>query len=163
MLSTRPVLKLRRPVQDFFATQVQRRGIACGQTLVFHNLGQSLKDAGKYSEAIDAFRREQHLRPDLSAPLLAIAQCFHELGDVDSAAGEAIAASELDPSSTSAWNGAGWFLHLAGKSSAARDMLKRGLRLHPGNAAMYMHLGKALSDLGELGEAAAAPQHAACS
>ena len=129
----------------------------------FHNLGQSLKDAGKYSEAIDAFRREQHLRPDLSAPLLAIAQCFHELGDIDSAAGEAIAASELDPSSTSAWNGAGWFLHLAGKSSAARDMLKRGLRLHPGNAAMYMHLGKALSDLGELGEAAAAPQHATCS
>ena len=129
----------------------------------FHNLGQSLKDAGKYSEAIDAFRREQHLRPDLSAPLLAIAQCFHELGDIDSAAGEAIAASELDPSSTSAWNGAVWFLNLAGRSSAARDMLKSRLRLHPGNAAMYMHLGEALCDLGELGEAAAAPQHAACS
>ena len=34
MLSVRPVLKRRRPVQDFFATQVQRRGTACGQTLV---------------------------------------------------------------------------------------------------------------------------------
>ena len=34
MLSARPVLKCRRPVQDFFATQVQRRGTAGGQTLV---------------------------------------------------------------------------------------------------------------------------------
>ena len=34
MLSVRPVLKRRRPVQDFFAAQVQRRGTACGQTLV---------------------------------------------------------------------------------------------------------------------------------
>ena len=108
----------------------------------YHNLGSALQDHGLFAEALGQFAAEQRLRPDLPAPYLASASCYHKLGDVESAAAQASRAAELDPSSTSAFNGAGWFLHLAGRSRMAEQILKRGIRLHPTNAAMHFHRGK---------------------
>ena len=115
----------------------------------YHNLGSALQDHGLFAEALDQFKLEHSLRPNLAAPLIAMAACSHRLGDVDSAGTQASRAAALDPSSTSAFNGAGWFLHLAGRSRMSEEILKRGIRLHPNNAAMYFHRGKALSDLAD--------------
>jgi tetratricopeptide (TPR) repeat protein len=115
----------------------------------YHNLGSALQDHGLFSEALDQFKLEHSLRPDMATPLIAMAACSHRLGDVDSAGTQASRAAALDPSSTSAFNGAGWFLHLAGRSRMSEEILKRGIRLHPTNAAMYFHRGKALSDLAD--------------
>jgi tetratricopeptide (TPR) repeat protein len=114
----------------------------------YHNLGQALLDRSLFSEAIEMFAAEASIRPDLAAPRLAMASCYQQLGSVDAAGEQALHATALDPSSTAAFNGAGWFLHLAGRSRDADAVLKRGIRLHPANAAMHFHRGKALSDLG---------------
>jgi tetratricopeptide (TPR) repeat protein len=114
----------------------------------YHNLGQALQAGGLLADAIEQFQVEASIRPDLAPPLLAMASCYKELGDVEAAAAQALRATALDPSSTSAFNGAGWFLHLAGRSRDADALLKKGIRLHPSDAAMHFHRGKALSDLG---------------
>jgi len=113
----------------------------------YHNLGQVLQDMQRYQEAITYFKIEAKIRPDISAPLLAVASCYNHLNEREKAAKFAVKATKLDPTNTAAWNGAGWFLHLAGRSRDSERVLKKGIRLHPNNAHMYLHRGKALSDL----------------
>ncbi|EKX35090.1 hypothetical protein GUITHDRAFT_166087 [Guillardia theta CCMP2712] len=97
----------------------------------YHNLGQVLQDMQRYQEAITYFKIEAKIRPDISAPLLAVASCYNHLNEREKAAKFAVKATKLDPTNTAAWNGAGWFLHLAGRSRDSERVLKKGIRLHP--------------------------------
>jgi tetratricopeptide (TPR) repeat protein/TolB-like protein len=115
-----------------------------------YTLGYVLFRAGRFTEAVPAFRRATELRPDNAWAFQALGEALYQAGqdgEAEAAFRKAIAA---DPSAASlAWASLGALLYETGRTPAAADAFRQALALEPASSLMHRNLADALARQGQ--------------
>ena len=142
---------------DRIGRAVQR----CGTEAIFHNnLGNVLRDLGRPTEAIAAYRRALELNPEFTKAHYNLAIALKEQGMVDEAIDTCHDAVQLKPEDAEAHNQLGNTLRAAGRLDDAAAAYRRALQCDPAFVEAHNNLGNVLRDLGKLGEAIASYRRA---
>jgi protein O-GlcNAc transferase len=72
------------------------------QAIYHNNLGNALRDSGRYQEALDCYHKALHLKPDLVETLINLGITYHQLADLHQAISAYRKAIALKPDSAEA-------------------------------------------------------------
>jgi serine/threonine-protein kinase len=124
------------------------------------NLGNALKDQGKFAEAEAKYRRAIELRPDFAAAYANLGIALDDQGKPVEAEAAYRRAIELKPDYAVAYYNLGIGLQDQGKSAEAEAVYRKALQLKPDAPQVHTHLGVALRSQRKLTEAEAAHRKA---
>ena len=120
-----------------------------------HNLGNALRDQGKLSEVIAAYREAMRLNPDLALAHFNLGNALRDQGKPSEAIAEYREAIRLKPDGMDFhYNLSNTFLDLREPDEAITD-LREVIRVAPGFAEAHCNLGHALRAKGEHAESLA--------
>jgi len=125
----------------------------------FYTLGTVRKQQGKLPESADALRQAIRLQPDFAGAHTILAAVLRQLGDVNGAAAESKAGSELSKEKNSQQTAlfatnSGKRLLTAGDLEGAISQFKAAIQALPGYAPAHFQLGLALQRKGDKAESA---------
>ena len=118
-----------------------------------NNLGVALKAQGKFTEAIDCYRRSLALKTDEPGAWNNLGNALKLSGNVDEATASYRRALELDPRHVDAWFNLGTALLERGEVEPAQAAYREVLALNPRHRDALANLGVALRRSGRLDEA----------
>ncbi|HVS34478.1 MAG TPA: tetratricopeptide repeat protein [Gemmataceae bacterium] len=113
------------------------------------NLGQALRDAQRWDEAIAELRKAVELKPDDAAAHDRLGVVLIELGRLEEAIAEFRNAVQLQPSSASAHEHMGKALRFIGRREEAGAELRKAIELQPDDASAHNQLGLLLEEQGD--------------
>jgi len=122
---------------------------------VMSNLGNALKDVGRFDDAIVCFRKAIAIKPDFAEAYYNLGVIFEKLKQLGEAVESYGYALKVKPDLLKAHNNLGNVLRQMGRLKSAQDSFNRALEINPNFAEGYSNLGNVQKDLGEL-EAAGA-------
>lgn len=120
------------------------------------NLGTSLADAGRGSEAIAAYRRAIEIEPAVPQSQNNLGLALMKAGQTDDAVQHLREAVRLNPAYGEARNNLGNALIDQHRVDEAIEQYVEAVRLRPGDALMHNNLGAAYAQAGRMPEATAA-------
>jgi tetratricopeptide (TPR) repeat protein len=123
--------------------------------LAHTNLGNALRDQGKVSEAIAAYREAIRLKPDFALAHTNLGNALRDQGKVSEAMAAHREAIRLKPDFAEAHYNLGFALRDQGKVSEAIAAYREAIRLKPDYALAHANLGVALHREGKYEEALA--------
>jgi len=126
----------------------------------YYNQGSTLRQKGRFDEAITAFGFAIELKPDHAAAHNNLGGTLQEAGRLDEAIVAYRRAIALEPASAGAYSNLGSAWTNLGRFDDAVATLRRALQLDPQNGAAYSNLAVALHAMGRLDEAIAAYRRA---
>ena len=115
---------------------------------VYVTLGNIHRTTGKYDLALQEFQRALQLDPRNADAISGLAKSYDAAGrtaDAETSFKKAIA---LRPNSWNDYNSYGAFLDIHGRYDEAVAQYRHAIQLTPDNAALYLNLGAAYSDMG---------------
>jgi serine/threonine-protein kinase len=118
--------------------------------LTFVALGSIHEYSGNPDLAIHEFQRALDLDPRNTEALAGIADSYQNAGRIPEAEAALIKAAALRPDDWSGYNYLGDFYDHIGRHKEAIAQYQRALRLTPDNSVLYVNLGNALLNSGEL-------------
>lgn len=125
-----------------------------------YQLGLTLRELGRTTEAAACFHRVRELEPDSSASCSALGNILLDEGRVDEAIAQYRAAVRLVPDDALAHNNLGCGLVRAGRPGEALDSFRKSIDLQPHFFNAHFNLGSACSIEGKHEEALGAYQDA---
>lgn len=117
---------------------------------VHNNLGNALRNAGRFEAAQASYRRALEINPDFADAYNNLGNVLKDLGRLDDALVSYRHALELNPQFADAHNNLGSALKYLGQFDAAQASYHKALELNPNFAAAYNNLGDALTCIGDL-------------
>lgn len=120
---------------------------------VFLLAGQQAFRAGRYEEAVAAFRKAVEAAPDSVTARIDLGSALGQLGDSNAALAEFDKALELAPENPTALFNAGVLRKLRGDLEGALEHLKLAARIEPDDAAVRVQLAEASRLSGKLEDA----------
>jgi predicted O-linked N-acetylglucosamine transferase (SPINDLY family) len=120
-----------------------------------NNLGNALRNAGRFEAAQASYRRALEINPDFADAYNNLGNVLKDLGRLDDALASYRHALELNPLFADAHNNLGSVLKDLGQFDAALANYRKALELNPDFAAAYNNLGNAQTCIGHLDEALA--------
>lgn len=123
-------------------------------------LGTALARLGRHAEAVEAFRRALHLRPDQLPILVNLGIALSVLGRFDEAETAHRRVVELDPNFVEGHNNLALVLRERGRLEEAEAAFRRALALRPNQPAVWTNLGTLLCDRERFDEAVDAHRRA---
>jgi tetratricopeptide (TPR) repeat protein len=118
-------------------------------------LGCEHEDAGRFSEAADAYRQAMVVGGPSAVASFNLANCLYALGQKERAAERYSQAAELDASFAEAWNNLGVLLVELGKAKEAASAFEHALAANPAYADAHYNLADLLDEKGDTIGAAA--------
>lgn len=145
----------REPVE---AEAWYRRAIALrpGFAAAHLNLGNALRDQGRWDEAVEAYRQAAQLQVDLQDVHHALGTALRVVGRVDEAIASYQTALRLRPNSAELCNDVGNAFVRQGDLAKAIEFFQRAIHLRPDYAKPYRNLGSLLLQMGQFEQAAQA-------
>jgi tetratricopeptide (TPR) repeat protein len=125
------------------------------------NLGNILKEEGRYLEAISAYRHALSVRPDDADILNSLGIALRAAGQPHDAVSVYQAALIKSPSLIDAWYNQGNALYDLGQFSSSVESYERALELAPDRLSIYNNLGASYQAMDRLDDAILAYQRAA--
>jgi predicted O-linked N-acetylglucosamine transferase (SPINDLY family) len=97
-----------------------------------NNLGNALRELGRFDESLEVFRRGLRLRPDFATAHCNLGVALSDLGRLEEAIASFRSAISLHPEFADAYNNLGNALLALGKSCEAQTAYERACQLNPG-------------------------------
>jgi serine/threonine-protein kinase len=120
-----------------------------------NNLGNALRELGRFDAAIAAFEEAIRLKPDLAEAHSNLASVLSARGDYDQALLALRRSLEIDPKNPVALANLGDVLRSLGRPHEAIDACRESIKVDPNYYGARVNLGDALVDVGRPDEAAA--------
>lgn len=124
------------------------------------NLGDELNRSGKYSEAVDAYRKAVEISPDLTGGLNGLGVAYMSLKRYRDAIDAFLQALRTEPDSAWTYSNLGLAYLESGNERGAVDALKKAVSIMPDLGAAQFNLGLAFRRMGMYSEAAEAYRNA---
>jgi Flp pilus assembly protein TadD len=124
------------------------------------NLGNELNRSGKYSEAVDAYRKAVEISPDLTGGLNGLGVAYMSLKRYRDAVDAFLQALRTEPDSAWTYSNLGLAYLESGNEREAVDALKKAVSIMPDLGAAQFNLGLAFRRMGMYREAAEAYRNA---
>lgn len=118
-------------------------------------LGESLGKLGRHDEALEHFRRANHLEPNSAAAHCGLAICLSETGDSEGALRHFQVAAELEPSHAGHQKNLGRALASSERYSEAVQCYERAIEIKPEDSESLILLGVFYEELGQVDKAEA--------
>ena len=115
--------------------------------------GDSLFNAGRYSDALDAFNTSLSINPNDADSWYEKGFALTYLGRYSEASDTQNIALSINPNNTNAWNNKGYALDHLGRYQDAVDVYDKALSINPDDANAWNNKGYALDHLGRYSEA----------
>lgn len=131
------------------------------EALVWHNLGNVLRDLARPAEAVDCYRKALSLDPRLADARNNLGGALHALGKFDAAEREYRACIEMAPGHALAKCNLASVIIDLGRFSEAEAVCREAIELAPEMTLAHTFLGAALGHQGRLAEALACHRAAA--
>ncbi len=112
-----------------------------------NNLGNALRDMGRFDEAVASFRRALKIRPDSAEMHSNMGNALRDMGQHASAVASFRRALGLKPDFVEAYNNLGNVQRDLGQFEGAVESFRRALELKPDFAEAYNNLGNTLRDI----------------
>ena len=122
----------------------------------FRSRGQSARQRGDHSEALEHFSKAAALLPELAWPLLDVGWSFRELGRLYEAETTFRAVLAKDPNLAEGWRGRGAIARQCGDHAKALEHLGKATALDPDHVWTLHDIAAELQELGRFAEAAVA-------
>lgn len=119
----------------------------------YFNLGLVEYFAGRYEEALDAYRRTTAMNPTYAPGFQALGTTFHVLGDLPQAIGNYEHAVRLSPEVAPAYNNLGFAYYAARRFDDAVKAFKQAIALRPNSVLYYRNVADAYRSLGQFAAA----------
>ncbi len=116
-------------------------------------LGNRLRQLGRYDEAVQVFRRSLQHHPEDVAMYHTLGDTYQEMGRPDEALQQYQAAVAAAPQNPAAHNKLGMALRDRGRYEEAEAAFRQAIAVAPEFAEAYYHLGEVLEDMGRREEA----------
>lgn len=124
------------------------------------NLGNVLKDLGRFEDAVASYRRAIKLKPDLAGIHHNLGLALMEIRKFSEAAASFRRALTLEPDNAETHNDLGNALKDLGQLDDAVTSYLRALKIYPSYAIAHNNLGNVMKDLGQLENALASYRRA---
>jgi tetratricopeptide (TPR) repeat protein len=136
------------------SAKAQKRTEAAAQVQALFDEGGKLAEAGKNSEAIEAFQKALALDSQQADILANMAECYRKLGKLDEALEVYKKAIAINPNNGIFYTNMGVVLDKMGKSAESLEAFKKASSLNPGGSAQsHFNLGANLANSGRTDEA----------
>ena len=122
---------------------------------VISNLGNALKNVGRFEEALASFHRALEIKPDFAEGHYNLGVTLQSLKRSEDAVASYRHALQFKPDLIRAHNNLGNILRELGRLDEAGASFRRALEINPDFAEGYSNLGNVLRELGRLDEAEA--------
>src|SRR5579875_3914858 len=130
------------------------------QALVWLEVGYETVEAGRYAEAVTAYKEALRLKPDDEAAWVNLGFAYDHLGQYDKAVSAEQEAIRLKPDDADAWRGLGAAYGLLGQYDKAVSASQEAIRLKPDDEAAWVGLGVAYGHLEQYDKEVSAEQEA---
>jgi Tfp pilus assembly protein PilF/2-polyprenyl-3-methyl-5-hydroxy-6-metoxy-1,4-benzoquinol methylase len=117
---------------------------------VHNNLGNALKQLGRFEDAAASYRRALKSKPDFAMAHVNLGNVLKELGQLDGAAASYRHALTVEPDFADTHNNLGTVLHDLGQLDDAEASYQRAMEIKPDNVAAFNNLANLLLNRGEL-------------
>jgi tetratricopeptide (TPR) repeat protein len=136
------------------SAKAQKRTEAAAQVQALFDEGGKLAEAGKNSEAIEAFQKALALDSQQADILANMAESYRKLGKLDEALEAYKKAIAINPNNGIFYTNMGVVLDKMGKSTESLEAFKKAASLNPGGSAQsHFNLGANLANSGRTDEA----------
>jgi tetratricopeptide (TPR) repeat protein len=122
-------------------------------------LGFVSDNAGRYQDAVEAFRAATELAPSNAGAFQMLGLAYYHLGDVRQAIGSYQHALSLDPN-PAAYANLGWAYYEAGRYDESVQMYKESLKRDPKSPVNHRNIGDVYQRIGRTADARAAYEQA---
>ncbi|MBI5689681.1 MAG: tetratricopeptide repeat protein [Verrucomicrobia bacterium] len=145
-----PLTRTYRDMETFYRATLARNPDAW---MAHNNLGNVLRESGRFAEAVPHFEAAMRLRPDMPKAPYNLANCLRDLKRPAEAIALYQQAIRNDPGHADAHNNLGRSLRELGRASEALAPGLEAVRLDPASEDARNNLGMTLRELGRLPEA----------
>jgi len=121
--------------------------------LAHNNLGVALEAEGRFSEAIEEYKKALDLSPDNAHARCNLGSALDRQGHTDEAISQFLASTKVDAGYADAYDDLGRMLNKKGRPDEAVAQFQKALRLNQDNPGTYYNLGHSLDMLGRYDEA----------
>jgi Flp pilus assembly protein TadD len=127
---------------------------------LYFNLGFTLREDGKLTEAVQAYQNAIRLNPHYQRAYSSLGETYARLGQLDEAQAAYRRALDLDPNDAGTTLNLAVVLNQSGHKEEAESEFRRVIALSPNDSAAYTDLGVLLYQQGHTDQAAAMFQNA---